>query len=328
MIEIFEPILYFSLIYIDDILLFSDTAEEYHQLLKQFIAIIQKYGIMLLEKKSIIGQQEIEFLGMHFKDDQYTYGSHLTKELDSFPNENLSVKQIQQFLGILNYVREAIPHLSSYTCHLSKMLKKNPTSWGTEQTTTVKRLEELAQNPPPLTILSTGHLILQTDASDHAWGAILLENLNDKEKLFCYHAIEVPVMDLLYFFNIDTNAGIYPWKYLTWPYFKLSEDTYATQNICQYWRIIEMPVHLAPPPIIRELKLTLQLRNDSGRTNVSTPLIYTYNGPDNQWIEHSITERATLPLLPLPLDDPSLTTEQQDAIMQDSQPLDDDSGPW
>eukprot|EP00257_Ricinus_communis_P017936 XP_015576507.1 uncharacterized protein LOC107261471 [Ricinus communis] len=181
MIEIFGPILYSSLIYIDDILLFSETAQEHHQLLKQFLAIIQKYGIMLSEKKSIIGQQEIEFLGMHFKDGQYTYGPYLTKELDYFPDENLSVKQIHQFLGILNYVRDAIPHLSNYTCHLSKMLKKDPSPWGTEQITAVQRLKELAHNPPPLTIPSTRNLILQTDASDHAWGAILLENLNNKE---------------------------------------------------------------------------------------------------------------------------------------------------
>ncbi|XP_048227223.1 uncharacterized protein LOC125369256 [Ricinus communis] len=107
------------------------TAEEHHQHLEQFLAIIQKYGIMLSEKK-------------------------------------------------------IIPHLSSYTCHLSKMLKKDPPPWGTEQTTAVKRLKELVHNPPPLTIPSTGHLILQTDASNHAWGAILLENLNNKEQLCGY----------------------------------------------------------------------------------------------------------------------------------------------
>ncbi|XP_048229074.1 uncharacterized protein LOC125369846 [Ricinus communis] len=152
MIEIFGPILYSSLIYIDDILLFSETAEDHHQLLQQSLAIIQKYGIMLSEKKSTIGRREIEFLSMHFKNGQYTYGPHLTKELDNFPEENLSVKQIQQFLRILNYVREAIPHLSSYTCHLSKMLKKNPPPWGAEQTTVVKKLKELAHNPPPFTI--------------------------------------------------------------------------------------------------------------------------------------------------------------------------------
>ncbi|XP_048229558.1 uncharacterized protein LOC125370028 [Ricinus communis] len=66
------------------------------------------------------------------------------------------------------------------------MLKKDPHPWGTEQTTAVQRLKELAHNPPPFTIPSTGNLILQTDASDHAWGAILLENLNNKEQLCGY----------------------------------------------------------------------------------------------------------------------------------------------
>ncbi len=64
MVWIFKPILHSSLIYIDDILLFSKDVQAHKELLAQFQALAHHYGIMLLEKKSNVAQFDIEFLGM------------------------------------------------------------------------------------------------------------------------------------------------------------------------------------------------------------------------------------------------------------------------
>ena len=71
MTRIYSPILNQTLIYIDDILLFSPTQEAYSKLLAQFEAITQQHGIMLSEKKMILGQPTIEFLGMKLSNGQY-----------------------------------------------------------------------------------------------------------------------------------------------------------------------------------------------------------------------------------------------------------------
>ncbi|KAK0575573.1 hypothetical protein LWI29_003003 [Acer saccharum] len=124
--RIFHPLLHSALIYIDDILLFSSDETSYNLLLQQFHDIVHHYGIMLSEKKSIVGRSEIEFLGMHISNGQYRPGPHLAVRLLDFPNSDLSVKQVQQFLGIVNYVRDFIPHVSHYTSVLSTLLKKSP----------------------------------------------------------------------------------------------------------------------------------------------------------------------------------------------------------
>ena len=67
------------------------------------------------------------------------------------------------------------------------MLKKKSPLWVPDQTSVVQHLKLIAQNPPALKIPSTGQRILQTDASDEYWGAILLELIDGKE-LFCAHA--------------------------------------------------------------------------------------------------------------------------------------------
>ncbi|KAH9680130.1 hypothetical protein KPL71_026428 [Citrus sinensis] len=52
---------------------------------------------------------------------------------------------------------------------------------------TVKRLKVIAQSPPPLRIPTSGQRILQTDANDDYWSAILLEDINGVRH-FCAHA--------------------------------------------------------------------------------------------------------------------------------------------
>ncbi|KAH9734722.1 hypothetical protein KPL71_017475 [Citrus sinensis] len=79
-----------------------------------------------------------------------------------------------------------IPHMDHYTHHLSALLKKKPPEWNTDHTNAVTTLKKIAQNPPPLKLITDGRRILQTDASDDSWGAILLEEINGKEHFIAY----------------------------------------------------------------------------------------------------------------------------------------------
>ncbi|KAH9752154.1 hypothetical protein KPL71_014584 [Citrus sinensis] len=161
MVQLFQPILHHALIYIDDILLFSGSHDDHRQLLTQFYDIIQSHGIMLSAKKSTIATDNIEFLGMIIKDGHYQPEKHIAQELLHFPDQQLSKRQIQQFLGIINYIRDFLPHVDHHTHHLSALLKKQPPEWNADHTAA-------------------------TDASDESWGAILLEELNDKEHFIAY----------------------------------------------------------------------------------------------------------------------------------------------
>ncbi|WVZ01682.1 hypothetical protein V8G54_022488, partial [Vigna mungo] len=123
MTKIFEPILENAIIYIDDILLFSKHIVTHKKLLDQFFSLADQYGIMLAEKKIHLAQSEIDFLGMHFSKGFYQPQKHIAEELLKFPDHSLTTKQIQQFLGILNYIRDFIPKAAKYTSPLSKLLK-------------------------------------------------------------------------------------------------------------------------------------------------------------------------------------------------------------
>ena len=79
---------------------------------------------MLSEKKSIIGKESIDFLGMVIENGHYQLGPHIATELLKFPDTNLTKKQIQQFFGIINYVRNFIPKVAIHRSQQSRMLKK------------------------------------------------------------------------------------------------------------------------------------------------------------------------------------------------------------
>ncbi|KAH9698145.1 hypothetical protein KPL71_023900 [Citrus sinensis] len=107
-------------------LLAQGSHDEHRQLLTQFYDIVQSHGIMLSAKKSTIATDNIEFLGMLIRDGHYQPGKHIAQELLHFSDQHLSKKQVQQFLGIINYIRDFIPHVDRYTHHLSALLKNKP----------------------------------------------------------------------------------------------------------------------------------------------------------------------------------------------------------
>ncbi|KAM7510453.1 hypothetical protein LguiB_009328 [Lonicera macranthoides] len=178
MMTIFEPIAANALIYIDDILLFSQTHEEHLKLLHHFHHIVLTHGIMLSERKMVIGKTEIEFLGMIIKNGKFQLQPHISRDLQSFPDKLTSKTQIQQFLGLVNYMSQFIPKVSKHTAPLTALLKKSPPQWSEAQTAAVKALKALTSQLPNLQIPSDGQRILQTDASNEFWAAILLEEKN------------------------------------------------------------------------------------------------------------------------------------------------------
>ena len=78
---------------------------------------------------------------MKLSNGKYEAQPHIVQELLKFPYKSLTKVQVQQFLGIVNYLRDFVPNISKLTSPLSRMLKKNPPAWIEEQTIAVKKLK-------------------------------------------------------------------------------------------------------------------------------------------------------------------------------------------
>ncbi|PKI43694.1 hypothetical protein CRG98_035893 [Punica granatum] len=150
MCQVFSPIMDQALVYIDDILLFSPSEEAHIKLLQRFSEIIEAYGIMLSEKKMVVGQRRINFLGMWLANGQYQLEPHVAQMLLKYLEESLTKKQAQQFLGTVNYLRDFLLKIAKLTRPLEKMLKKDSLTWGLTQTKAIKKLKAQLQSLLPL----------------------------------------------------------------------------------------------------------------------------------------------------------------------------------
>ena len=166
MVTLFQLLLANALIYVNDILLFSKDADSHEKLLTEFYNLVKSQGTMLSEKKMVIGQTSIEFLGMTISNRKYTLQPYIASSLKEFPNKLSSAKQIQQFLGIVNYMFDFIPKISKYRNCLTQLLKKNPPEWNSLHMEAIQQLKKIAEKLPLLQIPGPGKRILQIDASD------------------------------------------------------------------------------------------------------------------------------------------------------------------
>ena len=160
MVTLFQPLLANALIYVDDILLFLKDEEYHAKLLTKFYNLVKSQGIMLSEKKMVIGQSSIDFLGVNISNGKYTLQPHIASSLGEFPNKLTNAKQIQQFLGIVNYMSDFILKISKYRNCLAQLLKKSSPEWNSAHTEAVQQLKRLSEKLPPLQIPRPGKRIL------------------------------------------------------------------------------------------------------------------------------------------------------------------------
>ena len=99
-----------------------------------------------------IGLDEVDFLRLHIKQGFIIPHPHIAEKISQFPDQLSTRKQIQQFLGIINYAADHVQDLSKMTSQISKHLKKGAPQWSGDATKAVKDLKQKCQSLPPLKI--------------------------------------------------------------------------------------------------------------------------------------------------------------------------------
>ena len=82
--NIFKDLNHYCLVYIDDILIFSKTIEQYKD---NVLAVTQRcinHSIILGKNKCIYAEQEIDFLGLEIKVEQIILQKHIVEKNRKF----------------------------------------------------------------------------------------------------------------------------------------------------------------------------------------------------------------------------------------------------
>jgi len=181
--ETFKPYTQFCCVYIDDVLIYSDTLEQHYKDVKFVLHLCEKDGIILSKKKSVFIKQEIDYLGLTIKQGSYTLQPHVLTKISEFPSKINDKKQLQRFLGILTYAEGYIKNLSEIRKPLQTMLKDDHKwNWKESDTKYIDGIKiKILKNIPDLHFPKPNDImIIETDASDQYWAGCLKAYIGEK----------------------------------------------------------------------------------------------------------------------------------------------------
>jgi len=113
----------FVLIYLDDIIVYSSSHQNHLQHLKKVFLKCRTFGISVYPKKSQFALNEGKLLGHIVSAAGVQIDPERVKAIQTLSVPR-SKKDIQFFLGKINFVRRFIPNFAELVKHVTSMLKK------------------------------------------------------------------------------------------------------------------------------------------------------------------------------------------------------------
>lgn len=176
----------FVFVYLDDILVASKDLEEHKQHLHTLFQRLEEFGLKINTSKCIFGVSQLSFLGHDISLQGIKPSAERVRAILSFSQPS-TVKQVQRFVGMVNFYRRFIPNLAQLLAPVDQLVadfnrskkSRKPDATRNFEWTQVcaDAFETIKQAVASSTLLvhpreNTEYSIC-TDASDIAIGAVL-----------------------------------------------------------------------------------------------------------------------------------------------------------
>ena len=194
--KIFHPYLdKFMVVYLDDIVIYSNTLKEHVEHLKKVFKILRQNELYVKKKKCSFAKEEVSFLGHRIKDGKLMMDDSKVKAIQEW-DPPTKVPQLRSFLGLVNYYQRFIKGYSTRATLLTNLLMKNKAcEWDERCQQAFEDLKKAMTEEPMLALPNhTKVFEVHTDASDFAIEGIPMQDrhpiafksrkLNDTER--CY----------------------------------------------------------------------------------------------------------------------------------------------
>jgi hypothetical protein len=182
--DIFRDCRKFVLVYLDDILIYSRSAEEHEEHLRIVLQRLRDNKFYAKRAKCHFNQREIAFLGHIVGADGIKVDHKKVETVQSWPVPK-DVHQLRAFLGLANYFRRFIQGYSSLVAPLNALLRKEKQvskEWGPAQQEAFLGVKHALTHAPvlriadlPAALSGKEPLELVTDASKEGMGAVLMQ---------------------------------------------------------------------------------------------------------------------------------------------------------
>lgn len=223
-------------VYVDDILLASQTVEEHLEILREVFMLLKENDMELRLDKCKFLVEQMNYLGYKVNAEGLHPNNDNVQGIIDYPIP-ANVKQVQRFLGMCSYFRKFVEGFSVIAKPLYDLLKKEARfTFGENELRSFEKLREKLMGNPVLSIFSPkAKTELHCDASSLGFGAILMqENEGKMHPVFYYSKRTTPEESHYCSFELECLAIIYALKrfrmYLNGIPFKIVTDCNALQQ--------------------------------------------------------------------------------------------------
>ena len=190
----------FMVIYLDDMLVFSESVEDHTKHLALVAAVLRKHELRLSLKKCHFYQSKVEFLGHFISEEGISMDPLKVEAVQKWPIPSTAT-HVKQFLGLASFYRKFIDKFSFISTVLSNLTKKDvPWEWGPVQQDAFDGLKDAMTKAPVLAIADPiKGFSLHTDASNFAIAGVLSQEQPDGQfRLIAYQSRKLVPAEINY----------------------------------------------------------------------------------------------------------------------------------
>ena len=219
----------FILVFLDDILIYSETLEEHYEHIRQTLNKLREHKFYGRLHKCEFIKNEVEYLGFQVSSDGVRPSYDKVKAVAEWPTPSC-VKDIRSFLGLASFYRKFIRHFSAIASPLTE-LTKDGQKWRFEKNETQAFLQLKAAliNAPVLRLPDFSRpFVVTTDANLVSVGAILEQDFGHGLQPVAYESKKLSTAEQRYGAYERELLGIVwavgKWKHFLQNHFVIQTD--------------------------------------------------------------------------------------------------------
>ena len=171
----------FVLVFLDDIIVYSDTMEEHEQHVRQALTRLRQQRLYAKASKSALCKREVEFLGHMVGEHGLRVMQDKIEAVRDWPVPT-NLRELRAFLGLAGYYRRFVRNFSAMALPLTELTRnasrqKLDLLWGIKQQLAFIELKRALQSTPVLVLPDLNkEFVVHCDASGYAVGAVLQQD--------------------------------------------------------------------------------------------------------------------------------------------------------
>ena len=174
------------IVYLDDVIVLGTDFDDALLALRKAFTRFREHGLKLKPKKCHFFKEEVEFLGKLVSGSGVSISADKLEAVKQWPVPT-NVKELQSFLGFMNYHRNHIRDFAQVSADLYALIHAEYFNWRSRHQACFEKLKDLAISAPMLCHPSPdGLFILDTDASGTQIGAALSQVQDGVVKPICF----------------------------------------------------------------------------------------------------------------------------------------------